>query len=179
MDTKADHPLYYIWTGIKTRCFDEGSLDYWKYGGVGVTLHPEWRASLQVFAEYMGERPSPRHSIDRYPDKHGSYVPGNVRWATPEQQGNNRRPNRPKESTPKMPSPKNKSAFQKLLKKYTKARIAEMAGLTRQAITSWEAVPVAHVIILSEKTGIPPENILPDPCEDCQNPFCPKNQSPT
>lgn len=41
----------------------------------------------------MGPRPSKKHSLDRYPDNNGHYEPGNVRWATREQQSRNKRNN--------------------------------------------------------------------------------------
>ncbi len=53
-------------------------------------MHSAWRESFQEFFSYMGQRPSAQHSIDRYPDADGDYVPGNVRWATREEQNRNR-----------------------------------------------------------------------------------------
>jgi hypothetical protein len=65
------------------------SANYWnRYGGRGVRF---LFTSFQEFLDCVGLRPSPAHSIDRWPNPDGHYEPGNVRWATPEQQANNRR----------------------------------------------------------------------------------------
>lgn len=159
---RTRHPLYSIWCGIIDRCENKNSFEYWKYGGMGLSFHPEWRKDVLAFAKDMGPRPSPRHTVDRYPDKNGGYVPGNVRWATPKQQGNNRR----RFTTSKVkydPPPANKAAFTKLLEVYSKSELATMAGVTRQAVNRWEEVPIRFVKRLSTASGIPVKKIHPDP----------------
>jgi hypothetical protein len=54
----------------------------------------EWAYSFAAFLAAIGPRPSPQHSLDRYPNNDGHYEPGNVRWATRAQQGRNLRTNR-------------------------------------------------------------------------------------
>lgn len=81
---------YRIWAGIIQRCTNPNLNAYPRYGGRGILVCDEWR-DFSKFLASVGPRPSPRHSIDRYPDNDGHYEPGNVRWATPAQQNANRR----------------------------------------------------------------------------------------
>ena len=53
-----------------------------------------WRHDFPAFFAHVGPRPSPEYSIDRWPNKDGNYEPGNVRWATREEQGSNKSNNR-------------------------------------------------------------------------------------
>jgi hypothetical protein len=83
-------PEYRAWMHIKTRCYNPNTPYYDLYGGRGIKMADEWREDFSAFLGHVGLRPSTRHSIDRI-DNAGHYVPGNVQWATPRQQINNRR----------------------------------------------------------------------------------------
>lgn len=83
-------PTWYSWRAAKGRCFNPKDPAYARYGGMGITMCARWRDSFEAFLADMGPRPSGR-TIDRYPNKHGNYEPGNCRWATPFEQTHNRR----------------------------------------------------------------------------------------
>ncbi len=57
-----------------------------------ITVCPAWMDDFDAFLRDVGPRPSPEHSIDRI-DNDGNYEPGNVRWATDEQQNRNKSDN--------------------------------------------------------------------------------------
>lgn len=84
------HPLYSTWASIKTRTTNPNSTNYKSYGAKGVAMHPSWFSSFEQFLQDVGPKPSPEHTLDRYPNRNGNYEPGNVRWATPVEQANNK-----------------------------------------------------------------------------------------
>lgn len=87
-------PEYITWFGIINRCLCQTGSSYKKYGAKGIKVCQRWRDSFLAFLEDMGPKPSPEHSIDRFPNQSGHYEPSNCRWATKEEQMNNRRSNR-------------------------------------------------------------------------------------
>lgn len=88
--TTPRHPLYGTWNQMKQRCQNKNNHKYHLYGRRGIKVCKRWRDSFKAFAEDMGPRPSPEHSIDRI-DTDGNYTPNNCRWATRSEQRMNHR----------------------------------------------------------------------------------------
>lgn len=87
------HPLYRIWDAMKQRCTNPNTSHFELYGGRGIKVCDRWLENFQNFLDDMGERPSPKHSLDRI-DTNGNYEPSNCRWATSTEQILNRRMNK-------------------------------------------------------------------------------------
>lgn len=86
-------PEFHAWTAMKSRCSNPNDPGWVNYGGRGISVDSVWINSFESFYKHIGPRPSPCHSVDRYPDNNGNYKPGNVRWATMKQQKRNTRAN--------------------------------------------------------------------------------------
>lgn len=80
------------WCAMVERCYYPRHIAYADYGGRGIRVCNRWRNSFEAFVKDMGPKPSPAHSIDRYPNSDGHYELGNCRWATPREQRLNQRP---------------------------------------------------------------------------------------
>jgi len=75
---------------MRARCNYKRGKDYPRYGGRGIECRFR---SFEEFLAEIGRAPSPKHSVDRI-NNEGHYEAGNVRWASVEEQANNKRQNR-------------------------------------------------------------------------------------
>ena len=86
--------LYDSWYKLNKRCYDDNNKDYQDYGGRGIRVCDDWRNDINVFWDWsINNGYNDNLTIDRI-DVDGNYEPNNCRWATPIQQGRNRRNNR-------------------------------------------------------------------------------------
>lgn len=96
---------YHNWYNIRSRCYNKNHDCYKYYGGRGIKICDHWLKSFENIYADIGQRPSPKHSIDRINgDLHYSCGhcqqcvknnwPLNCRWATQVEQMNNTRNNR-------------------------------------------------------------------------------------
>lgn len=80
---------YGIWCDMQKRCHNSACSSYRIYGARGITVCDRWRESFKNFHEDMGDPPEGL-SIDRINPDLG-YFPENCRWATAQEQVENRR----------------------------------------------------------------------------------------
>lgn len=93
-EAKGNNPLwvstYKAYKSMMDRCYRSNHSAYSHYGGRGITVCLRWTSSFIDFVADVGWKPAAHLSLDRI-DNEGNYEPGNIRWATPLEQNNNRR----------------------------------------------------------------------------------------
>lgn len=87
-------PYFTNWLAMMQRCHNEKNSAYHKYGKIGIFVCEFIRSNPENLIKVLGEKPSKKHTVDRFPNQKGSYTCGscpscvargdvfNVRWAT-------------------------------------------------------------------------------------------------
>jgi hypothetical protein len=97
---RTEGSMWRVWSHMLQRCYNPRNNRFQHYGGRGIQVYEPWHmfdTFLTDILSTIGHKPanpsgiSGRYwSFDRV-DNDGNYEPGNVRWATPKQQVDNRR----------------------------------------------------------------------------------------
>lgn len=85
----SKHPAFRSWSDMRQRCHKENHKWFPSYGGRGISVSTEWRASFEAFWSDMGCSWFKGAQIGRK-DNDGMYCKENCRWETAKQQQNNK-----------------------------------------------------------------------------------------
>lgn len=88
---KSPERLWNTWINMRARCNKENDPAFRHYGGRGISICEEWNDSFVSFRDWaFSSGWEPHLELDRT-NNDGNYEPSNCRWATREEQVNNRR----------------------------------------------------------------------------------------
>lgn len=83
--------IYKIYQGMIARCYKQNNTSYPRYGGIGVSVCDRWKESFENFYNDVKDGYDDKLTLDRFPNVKGDYEPSNFRWATHQQQSENKK----------------------------------------------------------------------------------------
>ena len=91
--------FHIIWCQMKQRCFYKNAINYYLYGGRGITVCKRWLKFLnfrddmyESYLKHVEKYGKKQTTIDRI-NNNGNYHIGNTKWSTIKTQQNNKRNN--------------------------------------------------------------------------------------
>lgn len=129
---------YRSWGNMISRCYNPKVGCFDNYGGRGILVCDEWKNSFATFINDMGPMPDGPHNIDRIDNDKG-YFPGNCRWSTPTENGNNKRNNR------RFTFFGESLTIAEAARKYNFQRTSLVSRLIRSGISPDDAVTLPHL----------------------------------
>jgi len=86
---KSHYKEYRHWAYMKSRCNNQNTHSYHRYGGRGIVVCERWNNSFDDFLTEMGSMPGEEYTVERIDNDRG-YEPSNCKWATMAEQAKNK-----------------------------------------------------------------------------------------
>lgn len=87
----TNSPVYKIWKGMNTRCYNKNHIHYQDYGGKGISVCKRWEL-FKNFYDDIGHSYNKGLTLERI-NSSGNYEPENCKWADWVEQARNRKNN--------------------------------------------------------------------------------------